>query len=97
METMTDTPSLLAKDHGLYLGSASDALSVIESGLSGCIFTQSDVAADFFDLRNGIAGETFQKFVNYNFRAAFILSADHGYGDRVIELVRDHRRNSSVR
>jgi len=97
METMTNTPSLLAKDHGLYLRSASDALSVIGSGLSGCIFTQSDVAVDFFDLRNGMAGETFQKFVNYDFRAAFILSAEHGFGDRVTELIRDHRRHSTVR
>lgn len=97
MEAMIDTPSLLAKDHGLYLGVVSDALNVIGSGLPGCIFTETDLAVNFFDLRNGMAGEIFQKFVNYNFRVAFILSAEHGHGDRVTELIRDHRRHSSVR
>lgn len=94
---MTDTPSLMAKDNGLHLGSVSDALDVIGSGLPGCIFTPSDLAADFFKLHNGKAGEIFQKFVNYHFPVAFILSPDHGYGDRVTELIRDHRRHSSVR
>lgn len=94
---MTNTPSLMAQDHGLKLQSASDALTAIGSGLPGCIFTPADVGNDFFDLRNGLAGEVFQKFVNYNFQAAFVLPEDHGYGDRVTELIRDHRRHSVVR
>lgn len=96
-KTMTKTPSLMAKDHGLTLGTASDALDVIGSGLPGCIFTQADLAPDFFDLRNGLAGEIFQKFVNYQFPVAFILSNDHGLGNRVTELIRDHRRHSTIR
>lgn len=94
---MTANYSLMAKDHGLCLRAVSDALDVIASGLPGCIFTESDLAADFFDLRNGMAGEIFQKFVNYNFRAAFVVPAGHDHGDRVTELIRDHKRHSAVR
>lgn len=94
---MSETPSLMAKDHGLYLDSVSDAIDVKGIGLPGCIFTEADVGRDFFDLRNGIAGEVFQKFVNYNLRVAFVVSSEHSYGDRVTELIRDHKRRSSVR
>lgn len=94
---VTNGTSFMAKDHGLYLGSPADALDAIGSGLPGCIFTESDLSPDFFDLRNGIAGEVFQKFVNYHFRAAFIVPKEHQYGERVTELIRDHRDHASVR
>lgn len=87
----------MANDHGLYLDSVSDALAVVGSGLAGCIFTEADVRHDFFDLRNGIAGEVFQKFVNYNLKVAFIVPSDHDYGPRVAELIRDHKMHASVR
>ena len=89
--------SLMASDHGFYLQSASDALDVIGSGQAGCIFTETDCVAGFFDLRNGIAGEVFQKFVNYNFQAAFIVPPHHHYGDRVSEMIKDHRSHANVR
>lgn len=94
---MTAEDSLMAEDHGLYLETVADALDVIGSGLPSCIFTESEVCPNFFDLRNGIAGEVFQKFVNYNFRVAFIIPSEHRHGTRVSELIRDHKRHSSVR
>lgn len=89
--------SLLASDNNLNLHNETDALDVLSSGLAGCIFTPQDVHPEFFDLQNGIAGEIFQKFVNYNFPVAFIVSADHQFGDRVTELIRDHSRHPSIR
>lgn len=94
---VTNGTSLMAKDHHLYLGSAADALDAIGSGLPGCIFTESDLSPDFFDLRNGIAGEVFQKFVNYGFRVAFIVPHRHPYSERITELIRDHRNHASIR
>jgi len=91
------TMSLMASDHGFYLQSASDALDVIGSGQARCIFTETDFVPGFFDLRNGIAGEVFQKFVNYNFQAAFIVPPQHRYGERVSELIKDHRSHANVR
>lgn len=94
---MVDTSSLLAKDRGLYFGVVSDSLSVIGSGLTGCIVTPADGADDFFDLRNGMAGEIFQKFASYHFPVVFVVPTDHGHGDRLTELIRDHRKHSTVR
>ena len=89
--------TLLASAHNLSLQSEADALDVLSSGLAGCIFTPEDVHPEFFDLQNGIAGEIFQKFVNYNFRVAFIVTADHQFGERVTELIRDHSRHPCIR
>ncbi|GAB1261995.1 DUF4180 domain-containing protein [Aurantivibrio plasticivorans] len=89
--------TLLARDHAIVLNSASDALAVIGSGLTGCIFTESDLHKEFFDLSNGVAGEVFQKFVNYGFKAAFIVPQEHDYGARITELMHDHQRHSTIR
>ncbi len=94
---MTTATSLMAKDNGLYLETSADALDVIGSGLQGCVFTESDICPDFFDLRNGTAGDVFQKFVNYKFKAAFVIPNRHNLGERVTELIRDHKRHTSIR
>ena len=81
----------------LRLDEPSDALAALGAGQEGLIFLPSDLNPEFFELANGLAGEVFQKFVNYRQRAAFVLPEDHGLGDRVTELVRDHRRHPCVR
>jgi len=88
---------LLASDNNLVLHSTNDALDVLSSGLSGCIFTPEDLHPNFFDLSNRIAGDVFQKFVSYDFRVAFVVPTNHAYGDRVTELMREHRNHSCVR
>ena len=89
--------SLLAGEAGLALHNEADALDIISSGLRGCILLPEDLHPQFFDLNNRIAGSVFQKFVNYHYRVAFVLPEDHGYGDRVTELIRDHRSHACVR
>lgn len=89
--------SLLAHAAGLSLHSEQDALDVLSSDLPACIFTLDDLHADFFDLQNGLAGGCFQKFVNYNYRVAFILPEPHTLGARVSELVSDHRTHPTIR
>ncbi|XOV83681.1 MAG: DUF4180 domain-containing protein [bacterium] len=56
-----------------------------------------DLHPDFFDLSNQIAGGIFQKFVNYGFRIALILPVEHGFGNRIDELIHDHRSHQCVR
>ncbi|MDX1490241.1 MAG: DUF4180 domain-containing protein [Pseudohongiellaceae bacterium] len=89
--------SLRAKDHSISLHCIDDAMSLIGSGMDGCLFTPDDIASDFFDLKNGLAGEVFQKLVNYRFPVAFIIPSDHPYGDRVTELIRDHKQHPVIR
>jgi len=88
---------LLAEKNNLKLCNVEDALNVIGSGVPGCIFTLNDVGGDFFDLKNRIAGEVFQKFANYNFKAAFIIPDNHNLGERITELIKDHARHNCVR
>ena len=61
------------------------------------MFFPEDLHADFFVLSNGLAGNILQKFVNYGFPVAIIVSADHSYGERVTELIRDHRSHPCIR
>jgi hypothetical protein len=89
--------SLFARDNGLRLRDADDALDVLSSDLPGCIFTVEDLPDHFFELSNGLAGEVFQKFVNYNYRIAIVLPHDHKLGARVTELVYDHRTHPCIR
>ncbi len=89
--------SLLAKEANLTLHSEEDALDIMVSGLPACIVTPAELHPDFFDLSNGIAGAIFQKFVNYRFHLAIVVPADHAFGERVTELIRDHRSHPCVR
>ena len=89
--------SLLAGDNGLRLDTEADALDLLASGLPACILTPEDLHPQFFDLSSGLAGAVLQKFVNYQFNVAIVLPANHGYGERVTELVRDHQRHPCVR
>lgn len=91
------TNSLLACDHGIRLAGEQDALDAMSSGLPGCIFKMADVCDEYFDLANGIAGATFQKFVNYGYRVAFVIPEPEGMSIRVQELMRDHRRHPNIR
>ena len=90
-------PSLMASEQNLQLHSEADALDVMSSGLPACIFLESDLHPHFFDLANGIAGAALQKFVNYHFRVAIVVGAEHSDGERVTELMRDHRTHPCVR
>lgn len=89
--------SRLASDHGLRLDSADDATRVISSGVSRCIFTLDDLSSDFFDLSNQIAGESFQKLINYNCKVALVVPPDHELGPRITELAWEHRNHPIVR
>ena len=79
------------------LTSTEDAMEIIHSSSGCCLFHLKDLRADFFDLQNKLAGEVFQKFVNYKCKAAIIVPADHGLGERVTELIRDHKHHAFVR
>lgn len=87
----------MARDNGLKLHSVEDALEIIWSGLPNCILTEDDLAEDLLDLRNGLAGEAFQKFVNYGFPVALVLPDPGRFGPRVEELAREHASHPCVR
>ncbi len=88
---------LRAASHNLKLHDTDDALDAMSQGLPGIIYSESDLHPDFFDFKNGLAGEIMQKFVNYGFRVAFVIPADHGHGPRLDELMRDREHHGVIR
>jgi len=77
-------------------GDVSDAVGA-SFGAAGVIFTESELGSEFFDLRTGLAGEFFQKFINYRVRVALIIPDPSRYGDRFRELAREHSSHRMIR
>jgi len=63
----------------------------------GLLLSEQDLCPAFFDLRSGLAGEVFQKFVNYRSPLAIVLPDSDAYGERFSELVYEHRQHATLR
>ena len=90
---------LLASDAGISvrsLGDISDAIGAC-LGKDGLILTENELAPEFFNLRSGLAGELFQKFINYKLRVAIVLADPDAYGERFSELAYEHRSHNMIR
>jgi hypothetical protein len=79
--------------------SVGDIAGALKGSLSpeGLVLTEEDLGPDFYDLRTGLAGELFQKVVNYRGRVAIVIRDSRAYGDRFSELAYEHRRHPFVR
>ena len=89
----------MASDAGISIRSFSDISDAIEAciGTGGLILTENDLSKEFFDLRSGLAGEFFQKFINYKVRVAIILQDTGAYGERFAELAFEHASHPMIR
>jgi hypothetical protein len=90
---------LIASESGISIRSfsdISDALGV-SIGTEGLILTENDLAREFFDLRSGLAGELFQKFINYKIRVAIVVPDPEAYGERFGELAYEHTTHNMIR
>jgi len=90
---------LTASDSGVSIRSFGDISDAIAAclGAEGIIFTEDDLAREFFDLRSGLAGELFQKFTNYKLRMAIVLPDPEAYGERISELAYEHKSHNLIR
>jgi len=90
---------LIASDSGISVRSFGDISDTIAAcfGAEGIIFTEDDLAREFFDLRSGLAGDLFQKFINYKLRMAIVLPDPEAYGERISELAYEHKSHSMIR
>ena len=90
---------VIASDAGIAVRSFSDIADALGSclGATGLILTEGDLGPEFFDLRSGLAGELFQKFVNYRVPVAIVLSDSTAYGERFSELAYEHRTHNMIR
>jgi hypothetical protein len=90
---------LIASDSGISIRSSRDIHDAIAACLDidGLILTEGDLAQEFFDLRSGLAGELFQKIMNYRLRVAIVLPDPGAYGERFSELAYEHKSHSMIR
>jgi len=90
---------IVASDAGIFVRSFSDISNAIGAclGSGGLILTESDLAKEFFDLRSGLAGELFQKFINYKVRVALVVPNPKVYGERFAELAHEHSTHNLIR
>ena len=90
---------LVASDSGIFIRSFRDIPDVIAACIDaeGLILTEDELAQEFFDLRSGLAGELFQKFMNYRVRVAIVLPDPEAYGERFSELAYEHKSHSMIR
>jgi len=90
---------IIAADSGIAIRSAKDVSDAIGAcfGSTGLVITERELAAEFFDLRTGLAGEVIQKFVNYRKRVAVVVADLAAHGDRFSELAREHRHHDLIR
>ena len=79
-----DRRLIVASDAGISIRSFADISSALAEclGSGGLILTESNLARGFFDLRSGLAGELFQKFINYKVRVALVVPNPEAYGER---------------
>src|SRR5258708_26530276 len=90
---------LIASESGISIRSFGDISDGLESSLgsAGIILTENDLAREFFDLHSGLAGELFQRFINYKLRVAIVLPDPEAYGKRFSELTYEHTLHSMIR
>ncbi len=90
---------LIASEKGISIRSFAEIPDVIAACINakGLILTEGDLAEEFFDLRSGLAGELFQKFMNYKLRVAIVIQDPNAYGERFSEFAYEHASHSLIR
>ena len=86
------TPRVTVHSVGDIVGALAESVSP-----EGLVLSEEDLGPDFYDLKTGLAGELFQKVVNYRGKVAIVIPDPGAYGDRFSELAYEHRRHPSVR
>jgi len=88
-----------AGELGLRVDSLADIPDLIGAAFSvdGLLLTEADLGPEFFRLGSGVAGELFQKLVNYRVPTALVLADFAAHGERFAELAYEHSRHPSVR
>ncbi len=90
---------VIAADVGIAIRSSGDIADAIAAclGTAGMLLTVDDLTPAFFDLRTRLAGELFQKFINYKVRVAIVVANPGDYGERFGELANEHRTHNRIR
>jgi len=88
-----------AADLGVRIDALADISALIGAAyeLDGLILSEADLGPEVFRLSSGLAGELFQKLVNYRIQTALVLPDFAAHGERFAELASEHARHPGVR
>jgi hypothetical protein len=81
-------------------GDAAEMLDLMaEAGMNGCdelIVHSESLHPDFFDLKNGIAGEILQKFSNYRMRLSIVGDFSQVSSKSLRDFIRESNRGKTI-
>ncbi|MFC3561570.1 DUF4180 domain-containing protein [Pedobacter jamesrossensis] len=79
---------------------AEDGLELLGSlyyqGFDSIIIYEQNIISDFFDLKNGIAGEILQKFSNYRMRLAIVGSFEAYTGKSIRDFIYESNNGKQI-
>jgi hypothetical protein len=82
------------------INNVEDGLSLLGNlyyqGFDKIIIYERNITPDFFDLKNGIAGEILQKFSNYRIRLAIIGDFSKYTGKSVTAFINESNKNKHI-
>lgn len=82
------------------IASTQDAVDLLGNlyyqGLDRVILHEKHLSADFFDLKNGIAGDILQKFSNYRIRLAIVGDFEKYDSKSVRDFIRESNRGRQL-
>ncbi|MEX0963171.1 MAG: DUF4180 domain-containing protein [Pseudohongiellaceae bacterium] len=61
------------------------------------ILHEDELGEHFFRLRKGLLGELFQKLTNYDQKVALIVPDHNAHGERLRQLINEHRSHPTIR
>jgi hypothetical protein len=93
------SPPIVTGAAPVTIRSIGDIAGALKESVSpeGLVLTEENLGPAFYDLKTGLAGELFQKVVNYRGRLAILIRDARVYGDRFSELAYEHRHHAFVR
>jgi hypothetical protein len=100
--TLHGIPTLILPEDGPAVGTELDAGDLVggalEHGADLLVVPAARIAAEFWTLRSGVAGEVLQKLVNYRLRLAVVgdITAPVEASNALRDLVRESNRRRDV-
>jgi hypothetical protein len=83
----------------MHIHSSLDIVDALTKGMEegGLVLGEGDLSPSFYNLGSGLAGELFQKFVNYRVPLALVIKDPAARGSRFNELANEHKEHPMVR
>jgi len=100
IHTINDIPIAEIKAEGLVIQSAEEGLDLLGNtyyqGFERMIVHAENITPEFFDLKNGLAGEILQKFSNYRMRLVIVGDFSVYTGKAITDFIFESNKGKQV-